>query len=187
MTGALAASLSSPETRRVFVAAEDAARRTALSALVVEAGHVLAASAEEADIVLSEMHGRAGEGQLAIALSGDEHEPAGLLPADANARQIDAALRAVAAGLVVRTPDVAELGFVALDEGDAQKLLTPREIEVLQAIGEGLTNKAIARRLGISLHTVKFHVESIFRKLGVRTRTGAIAKASEHRAQAVEL
>jgi len=60
-------------------------------------------------------------------------------------------------------------------------LLTPRELEVLAALAEGMTNKAIARRLDISLHTVKFHVESLFRKLGARTRTEAVAKASERR------
>jgi DNA-binding NarL/FixJ family response regulator len=59
--------------------------------------------------------------------------------------------------------------------------LTPRELEVLAAIADGDTNKVIARRLGISLHTVKFHVESLFRKLGARTRTEALAKASERR------
>jgi len=64
---------------------------------------------------------------------------------------------------------------------DAHALLTPRELEVLAALAEGMTNKAIARRLDISLHTVKFHVESVFRKLGARTRTEAVAKASERR------
>ena len=73
----------------------------------------------------------------------------------------------------------ARAGFAAASEPDA--LLTPRELEVLGAIGEGLTNKAIARKLGISLHTVKFHVESVFRKLGARTRTEALAKAAERR------
>jgi len=72
-------------------------------------------------------------------------------------------------------------GFAALPETEWRALLTPREIEVLGAIGEGLTNKAIARRLDISLHTVKFHIESLFRKLGARTRTEALAKASERR------
>ena len=72
-------------------------------------------------------------------------------------------------------------GFAALAETEWRALLTPREIEVLGAIGEGLTNKAIARRLDISLHTVKFHIESLFRKLGARTRTEALAKASERR------
>ena len=73
------------------------------------------------------------------------------------------------------------IGFAALPEAEWRVLLTPREIEVLSAIAEGLTNKSIARRLDISLHTVKFHIESLFRKLGVRTRTEAVAKASERR------
>ena len=72
-------------------------------------------------------------------------------------------------------------GFAAMKETEWRVLLTPREIEVLGAIGEGLTNKAVARRLDISLHTVKFHLESLFRKLGARTRTEAVAKASERR------
>jgi len=55
--------------------------------------------------------------------------------------------------------------FGALAE-EASPILTPREIEVLAAISDGLTNKAVARRLGISPHTVKFHIESLFRKLG---------------------
>jgi DNA-binding NarL/FixJ family response regulator len=72
-------------------------------------------------------------------------------------------------------------GFAAIPEADARSLLTPREAEVLGAIAEGLTNKAIARRLDISLHTVKFHVESLFRKLGARSRTEALAKAAKRR------
>jgi DNA-binding NarL/FixJ family response regulator len=75
----------------------------------------------------------------------------------------------------------AATGLAPLPETEPRALLTPRELEVLAAIGEGLTNKAIARRLDISLHTVKFHVESLFRKLGARTRTEALAKASERR------
>jgi DNA-binding NarL/FixJ family response regulator len=73
-------------------------------------------------------------------------------------------------------------------ETETQGLLTPRELEVLAALAEGMTNKAIARRLDISLHTVKFHVESLFRKLGARTRTEAVARASErHRRETVTL
>ena len=55
-------------------------------------------------------------------------------------------------------------------------LLTSRELEILAAIGEGLTNKEVARRLGISPHTVKFHLEAIFEKLGAGSRAEAIAK-----------
>ena len=76
---------------------------------------------------------------------------------------------------------VDEAGFTPAPEPEPPALLTPRELEVLAAIAEGLTNKAIARRLDISLHTVKFHVESLFRKLGARTRTEALARAAERR------
>jgi DNA-binding CsgD family transcriptional regulator len=111
-------------------------------------------------------------------------------------RLVDAALAAELRGVlaqagleVVEAADEADVlmqdanaaGFSPLAEGDLGTLLTPREMEVLGAIGEGLTNKAIARRLGISLHTVKFHVESLFRKLGARTRTEALARAAERR------
>lgn len=75
-----------------------------------------------------------------------------------------------------------------LHERAAHALLTPRELEVLAAIGAGLANKEIARQLGISLHTVKFHIESLFRKLGARSRAEAVAKGLERRArETVEL
>ena len=187
MSGVAVMAASAAWPLRVFVSAADAARGVALRGVIAQAGHALALSAEDADVVISEI-GRPGDGYLLVDIHGDAQEPAGLLRGDADAAQIDAALRAVAAGLVVRAPDAAEAGFRALDDGDGHRLLTPREIDVLHAIGEGLTNKAIARRLGISLHTVKFHVEAIFRKLGVSTRTGAVAKAAEWRlTQTIEL
>jgi DNA-binding NarL/FixJ family response regulator len=77
--------------------------------------------------------------------------------------------------------DQVHAGFAAMPEHGGQGLFTPRELEVLGAIGDGLTNKMIARRLDISAHTVKFHVESLLRKLGARTRAEAVAKAREHR------
>ena len=55
--------------------------------------------------------------------------------------------------------------------------LTPREIEVLELLAEGLTNKGIAARLGISDQTVKFHVASILGKLGASSRTEAVRRA----------
>jgi DNA-binding CsgD family transcriptional regulator len=70
-------------------------------------------------------------------------------------------------------------GFVPMPEPSPRTLFTPREVEVLAAIGDGLTNKMIARRLAISPHTVKFHVESLLKKLGARTRAEAVAKARE--------
>jgi DNA-binding NarL/FixJ family response regulator len=98
-----------------------------------------------------------------------------LLSSDASPEQIDAALRAVAAGLVVR-PIGGAAGFDAIPERSLQNLLTPREIEVLSTIAYGLSNKAIARRLNISLHTVKFHIESLLRKLDAHSRAEAVAK-----------
>src|SRR6185437_15115453 len=105
----------------------------------------------------------------------------GLLPENAGAAEIDAALRAVAQGLIVRSLGTRIPGFNAVQEAETRTLLTPRETQILDAIADGLTNKAIARGLGISLHTVKFHVESVFRKLGASTRTEAVARATERR------
>lgn len=59
----------------------------------------------------------------------------------------------------------------------ADEPLTPREIEVLELLAEGLSNKAIAARLGISDQTVKFHVSSICAKLPARNRTDAVRRA----------
>jgi DNA-binding CsgD family transcriptional regulator len=85
---------------------------------------------------------------------------------------------ALAAGLVVVDDDLKK---TALRGGATQTLatpLTPREREVLQLVAEGLPNKLIADRLGISEHTAKFHVNAILDKLGADTRTDAVVKAA---------
>ena len=66
---------------------------------------------------------------------------------------------------------------VARDDLTAVEPLTPREIEVLELVTEGLPNKAIAERLGISDQTVKFHLASILGKLGASNRTEAVRRA----------
>jgi DNA-binding NarL/FixJ family response regulator len=63
------------------------------------------------------------------------------------------------------------------DEAGFDEPLTPREVQVLELLAEGLPNKAIARRLGISDQTVKFHVSSISGKLGAANRTDAVRRA----------
>jgi two-component system, NarL family, response regulator YdfI len=104
----------------------------------------------------------------------------GIIPTDATAGEIVATIEAVGAGLVTLHPDVvtALLPVMpsagrALPENPTQAL-TPREIEVLGMLAEGSGNKTIARKLGISEHTVKFHVASIFSKLNVSSRTEAV-------------
>ena len=62
--------------------------------------------------------------------------------------------------------------------GEQSAPLTPRELEVLTAMADGASNKAIARRLGISYHTVKFHVAAILTKLDAESRTEAVARAA---------
>jgi two-component system, NarL family, nitrate/nitrite response regulator NarL len=157
---------------RVAVVAADARRSDRLRGIVAELGHRPAVSPVEADVVLAD--GDFVENSLpVVSLGGREGDPAGLLPFDADHAQIDAALRAVAAGLRVRLD---ESGFDAMAESNLRGLLTPREIEVVGAMAEGLSNKEIAHRLEISPHTVKFHVEAIFRKLGVRSRAEAVAR-----------
>lgn len=102
-----------------------------------------------------------------------------LLPRSATAEEIVPTVVAAAAGLVVLHPDVFD-SLLPLPS-NARTLptapiqaLTPREVEVLSMLAEGLGNKAIARRLSISEHTVKFHVSSIFTKLNASSRTEAV-------------
>jgi DNA-binding NarL/FixJ family response regulator len=103
----------------------------------------------------------------------------GILPDTSTESEIMAAVEAIAFNLIVLHPDAVEL--LPLKESMREKVtltpiqtLTPREIEVLEMLGSGLGNKAIAKRLHISDHTVKFHVSSIFGKLGVSSRTEAV-------------
>ncbi len=103
-----------------------------------------------------------------------------VLPRSATADEIVAAIFAAAAGLVVLHPEVVDSLLNSLPQAVRElptsplTALTPREIEVLGMLAEGLGNKIIARRLGISEHTVKFHVASIFTKLNARSRTEAV-------------
>ena len=177
-----AASQLAPVGRlRVAVHAAGVSRHNALCRVVAEAGHLVVDVRDTADVVLADGDCPPGETRPVVSLGGADQDLPGMLSGDAGASQIDAALRAVAAGLIVRAPGAIDKGFGAMRETEAHALLTPRELEVLGSLAEGMTNKAIARHLNISLHTVKFHIESLFRKLGARTRTEAVAKASERR------
>ena len=99
-----------------------------------------------------------------------------VLPSDATAGEVLAAVAAVAAGLVVFHPDALRRAPRPVRaEPDRAQPLTGREIEVLGMLAEGLGNKAIGSRLGISTHTAKFHVASILSKLGAGSRAEAVS------------
>ncbi len=95
----------------------------------------------------------------------------GALPQEASAAELCAAVRALAQGLVVGT---SQLLFSTDDQNPDGSPLTEREAEVLRWLARGLANKQIAAELGISEHTVKFHVSSIYTKLNATNRTQAV-------------
>ena len=104
----------------------------------------------------------------------------GYLTKDAGAEEILAAVQAVARGEAALDPAVQHHVLAALTEPAASELpdgLTPREVEVLRLIAEGLTNAEIAERLVVSAATVKSHVNHIFAKTGVRDRAQAVVYA----------
>ncbi len=106
----------------------------------------------------------------------------GILPQTSASSEIIAAIEAVASGLVALHPEVIdnlqlqkEANLYEQVDINRIQTLTPREIQVLQMLISGLSNKVVAQQLHISEHTVKFHISSIFQKLDVSTRTEAVA------------
>ena len=179
----------------VLIAASSPIARAGLTSVVGEMPEcVVAGSASAAELVehATELHPDAILWQIAAdedasplhALQGQNvvllssNAPLGLIRAgahgvlspDASADQIEIALRAAAAGLGVFPPDRLE----SPAPSRLSAVLTARETEVLRMIAEGLANKEIAWRLGISEHTVKFHVSALLGKLGAGSRAEAI-------------
>jgi DNA-binding CsgD family transcriptional regulator len=173
-----------PALPPVVVIADSATRRLALADLAERAGLEVvgvypAAEIEESGIVVLTDGGSGretvsaptvivGSGERPAARRGQPAEAH--LPDSATAGQIRAAVAAVSAGLhafaVARTA-----------EGGVFEELTARESDVLRLMAEGLANRAIALRLGISENTVKFHVASVLAKLGAQSRAEAVMHA----------
>ena len=105
----------------------------------------------------------------------------GILPPDAPQEELEAAVVAVARGLVVLPGAMTGRLLGNLDDaGEPPEPLTSRETEVLGLIGRGFSNRMIARELHISEHTVKFHISSLFAKLGVGNRAEAVSRGARY-------
>jgi len=110
-----------------------------------------------------------------------------IVPRTAKPDEIITAIKAVTSGLAVLPGELlpallsgGSLVSELLDDKDPDRVrLTPRELEVLAAMADGISNKAIAGRLGISFHTAKFHVAAILAKLNADSRTEAVARAAQ--------
>lgn len=109
----------------------------------------------------------------------------GLLTQAVSGDGLAAALRALVAGMMVLDAGIGEVAFAHEAEpaprarpNAGADAFTPREREVLALVAEGLPNKAIARRLQISEHTVKFHLNAVLSKLGAQSRTDAVVRAT---------
>lgn len=184
----------------VFIIAPTPALRAGLRAMLAGDGLEVvgeapaAALAPTADVLLVAGDDPAGtaralageEGVALVALSEDARLPAllqalplrgwAVLPPDASADELRAAVGAAAQGLVAVPRQLAEQlagGRTGVEQ--PAEPLTAREMEVLGLLSEGLPNKQIALRLHISEHTVKFHIASIFAKLGAASRTEAVS------------
>lgn len=152
---------------------------------------------DDADVVISDLANAAersaASGQPLVVLwpvRSSSWPPSGsVVRADVPGDLLEHVLRLAAEGYVVRPDPLAPLSVAAgsepgldrLDDMDAPTRggsapsLTPRESEVLALLADGASNKVIARRLGISPSTAKFHVASLLGKLGARSRLDAVA------------
>ena len=106
-----------------------------------------------------------------------ENGAVGILSKTAPKEDLFACLHAVANGETVITDDIRR----ALAENDGATELTPRQLDILQSLSRGLTNGEIAKQLGLSTAGIKFHLLTIFRKLGAANRSEAVSIA--HRKQ----
>jgi DNA-binding NarL/FixJ family response regulator len=138
---------------RVYIDADSAITRSGLeSMLSVDPSIEIVQDASDADVVVGERGAPTRE----------------LTPA-----QIATAVHVAAAGLVVLPAE----GFpLASPVEPLAEALTAREMDVIEMLAEGLSNKMIAHRLSISDHTAKFHVNSILTKLNAGTRTEAVTR-----------
>ena len=102
----------------------------------------------------------------------------GVLSRDVDAETLVSTLDAVARGLVVADPGLSARVPAIREQSAPQAEVTPCELQVLGLMAEGMPNKTIAARLGISEHTVKFHVNALLNKLDAHSCTEAVTRAT---------
>lgn len=174
---------------RVLIAASSAIARAGLESLLKPAESIELVTTEDADVIVADEEIPDDLVELgpkaAIVLLVADPQPAttiealrsgvrAVLSRDASPNRIIAAIEAVAAGLLAIEPEDLEPWLGNPKPLELSEPLTSRETEVLGMIAGGLANKVIAHRLGISEHTVKFHVTSIMSKLHAASRTEAV-------------
>ena len=180
---------------RVLVLAASEDEQDALRTLVAEDERLEAADDFAVDVVLLG-GGRRAPNEVsnvpAVILTDDLFETSDYrsavrarLPVHSTAAEVLAAIGAAAQGLVVLTQTQADALFAhpTVPQVPASPLieeLTPRELQVLRDVAQGLANKEIAEHLHISEHTVKFHVASILGKLQAGSRTEAVTQGIRH-------
>lgn len=184
---------------RVFVLASTPMARAGLRVMLEEAG-IESSESLEAEVILAADENMvedaaeilSGDGvQSLLVLAEDDDSTTvlrelplrgwGVVAPEAPPEELAAAVVAVGEGLVVLPKDLAERVLQSPPMvQDLDEPLTPREGEVLELLGRGLSNKLIAGELHISEHTVKFHISSLYAKLGVSSRAEAVGQGARH-------
>src|ERR671916_2174684 len=144
--------------------------------LLEEASIAVAEDGTQALVLISE------EEQAVSALRAMQLKGWGVVPPDAPPEELAAAVAAAGQGLIVLPKPLTERLLqepVSPAEGPSEPL-TAREREVLDLLGHGLSNRLIGRELHISEHTVKFHISSLYGKLGVNNRAEAVSRGARH-------
>jgi DNA-binding NarL/FixJ family response regulator len=146
-------------------------------------GAVLVADEAAAELLISDAGPEADDQPVlvlaegAAAVAALRAGAAGVLAPDASAGDLAAVLPALARGLTVVPPE-ALAGLLGRRAQGPSASLTRREREVLDLLAAGASNKLIARRLGLSFHTVKAHVAAVLDKLGAASRADAVARGA---------
>lgn len=172
---------------RVHIEVASSLTRAGLEAILRENDDIeVVGSASAADVLVREAAPEPGDGAatVPVLVLADEIPPLealrsgarAVLAPDAPPQQIAAAILAVAAGLAVVPADETLTAIPGARLEQPAEPLTPREMDVIEMLAEGMSNKMIAHRLEISEHTAKFHVNSILAKLGAGTRTEAVMR-----------